>query len=244
MIVISSHIKRHVLENYHTPENKLVFIHRCVDMEKFNPEAVSAERMKSVIEQYDLPTDKQLILLIGRLTHWKGQWLLIEALSKLKARGDFHCIFTGDDQGRVKYTESLAAQIRAHGMDGDFTFIRHTDDVPALMKACDIVVSASVEPEAFGRIAAEGEAMGKIVLASDIGGSLDNLKDGVTGRHFVSGDADDLSRKLEWALNLPADERKKIASAARNFVKENFTKQIMCDKTLDVYRALAESPLR
>ena len=63
--------------------------------------------MKSVIEQYDLPTDKQLILLIGRLTHWKGQWLLIEALSKLKARGDFHCIFTGDDQGRVKYTESL-----------------------------------------------------------------------------------------------------------------------------------------
>ncbi len=86
--------------------------------------------------------------------------------------------------------------------------------------------------------------MGKIVLASNIGGSLDNLKDGVTGRHFVSGDADDLSRKLEWALNLPADERKKIASAARNFVKENFTKQIMCDKTLDVYRALAESPLR
>lgn len=244
IIVISSHIKRHVIENYHTPENRLVFIHRCVDMEKFNPEAVSEERLKSVIEQYDLPTDRQLILLIGRLTHWKGQWLLIEALAKLKSRGDFHCIFTGDDQGRVKYTESLAAQIRAHGMEGDFTFIRHTDDVPALMKACDIVVSASVEPEAFGRIAAEGEAMGKIVLASDIGGSLDNLKNGVTGRHFVSGDADDLSQKLEWALELPAGERKKIAAAARNFVKENFTKQIMCDKTLDVYRALAESPLR
>ena len=125
-------------------------------------------------------------------------------------------------------------------MQSMFTFIKHTDDVPALMKACDIVVSASIEPEAFGRIAAEGEAMGKIVLASNIGGSLDNLKDGLTGRHFISGSAKDLSEKLSWALDLPESERKKIAQAAENFVKENFTKQIMCDKTLAVYRSLAD----
>ena len=80
--------------------------------------------------------------------------------------------------------------------------------------------------------------MGKIVLASNIGGSLDNLKDGVTGRHFKSGDANDLSAKIAWALDLPAEERQKIAAAAREFVKENFTKQIMCDKTIAVYRSL------
>ena len=103
VIVISSHIKRHVLENYHTPEEKLVFIHRCVDVEKFNPAAVTPERLKTMIEQYELPTDKKLILLIGRLTRWKGQELLIDALAKIKDRGDFHCVFTGDDQGRTKY---------------------------------------------------------------------------------------------------------------------------------------------
>ena len=238
VIVISSHIKKHVLENYHTPEDKLVFIHRCVDTEKFNPEGVTEERLKSIIEQYELPTDKKIVLLIGRLTHWKGQHLLIDALAKIKERDDFHCVFTGDDQGRVKYTESLVEQIKSYHMEGDFTFIRHTDDVPALMKACDIVVSASIEPEAFGRIAAEGEAMGKIVLASNIGGSLDNLKDGETGRHFISGDAKDLSEKLEWALNLSDSERKKIATQARNFVKENFTKEIMCSKTIGVYEDL------
>ncbi len=238
VIVISSHIKRHVMENYHTPEEKLVFIHRCVDVEKFNPAVVTAERLKTMIEQYELPTDKQLILLIGRLTHWKGQELLIDALAKIKERGDFHCVFTGDDQGRAKYTAGLVAKIKEYGMQGMFTFIKHTDDVPALMKACDIVVSASIEPEAFGRIAAEGEAMGKIVLASNIGGSLDNLKDGITGRHFISGDADDLSQKLVWALDLGNGEREKIAAAAQKFVKENFTKQIMCDKTLTVYRSL------
>jgi glycosyltransferase involved in cell wall biosynthesis len=238
VIVISTHIKRHVMEHYHTAEDKLVFIHRCVDVEKFNPNAITPERLKTIIEQYELPTDKKLILLIGRLTRWKGQELLIDALAKIKNRADFHCIFTGDDQGRVKYTEGLINKIKEYGMEGFFTFIKHTDDVPALMKACDIVVSASIEPEAFGRIAAEGEAMGKIVLASNIGGSLDNLKDGVTGRHFISGDADDLSRKLDWALSLSPAEQKKFADAAQNFVKENFTKQIMCDKTLAVYRSL------
>ena len=238
VIVISSHIKQHVMDNYHVPEEKLVFIHRCVDTEKFNPDEVGVERVTNMIEQYNLPTDKKLILLIGRLTWWKGQELLIDALAKIKERGDFHCIFTGDDQGRTKYTESLYKKIDDYEMTDCYSFIRHTDDVPALMKMCDVVVSASLEPEAFGRIAAEGEAMGKIVLASNIGGSLDNLKDGITGRHFISGDADDLAQKIEWALDLPESERQKISNAAQDFVKENFTKKIMCDKTLNVYRSL------
>ena len=241
VIVISSHIKKHVMEEYGVEEKKLAFIHRCVDVDKFNSAIITEERLKTTIEQYDLPTDKKLILLIGRLTRWKGQELLIDALAKIKDRDDFHCVFTGDDQGRTKYTEGLIEKIKQYNMNGCYTFIRHTDDVPALMKACDIVVSASIEPEAFGRIAAEGEAMGKIVLASNIGGSLDNIKDGITGKHFKSGDADDLAAKLTWALDLGETERKKMSQAAENFVKENFTKQIMCDKTLSVYRELIDN---
>ena len=235
VIVISSHIKKHVMENYHTPEDKIVFIHRCVDTEKFNPDTVSEERLKNMIEQYDIPQNKKNILLIGRLTRWKGQELLIDALAKLKNRQDFHCIFTGDDQGRTEYTNGLLDRIKQYQMSDVYTFIRHTDDVPALMKACDIVVSASLYPEPFGSIAAEGEAMGIIVIASNIGGSLDNIKDGITGKHFKSGDAADLAEKIAWALDLPENERQKMSHAAQNFIKENFTKQIMCDKTLKVY---------
>ena len=115
---------------------------------------------------------------------------------------------------------------------------RHTDDVPALMKASDIVVSASIEPEAFGRIAAEGEAMGKIVIASNIGGSLDNLKDNITGFHFKSGDADDLSQKINKALDLNSKQREELVKSAQKYIKENFTKEIMCDKTLKLYHEL------
>ena len=107
-----------------------------------------------------------------------------------------------------------------------------------MMMISDVVVSASTDPEAFGRIAAEGEAMGRIVVASNIGGSLENIKDGVTGKHFKSGDAESLADALKWALTLTDDERKRIGDAAIKYVKENFTKQIMCDKTLAVYREL------
>ena len=238
IIVISSHIKNHVMQHYNIPEEKLVFVHRCVDVEKFNPETISSERQKTMIEQYDIPTDKQIILLIGRLTRWKGQELLIDALAKIKNRNDFHCIFTGDDQGRIEYSQGLIQKIKDNDMNTMFTFIKHTDDVPALMKVCDIVVSASIEPEAFGRIAAEGEAMGKIVIASNIGGSLDNIKDNVTGRHFISGDANDLSQKITWALDLTNQERQEFSKNAQNYVKENFTKQIMCDKTIKLYQEL------
>ena len=237
-IVISTHIKKHVMTHYNIPENKLYFVHRCVDVEKFNPDNVTNERLKTMIETHHIPTDKKVILLIGRLTRWKGQELLIEALSKIKSRQDFHCIFTGDDQGRTEYTSSLLNQIEAYDMMDYFTFIRHTDDVPALMKASDIVVSASIEPEAFGRIAAEGEAMGKIVIASNIGGSLDNLKDNITGFHFKSGDADDLSQKINKALDLNSKQREELSKSAQKYIKENFTKEIMCDKTLKLYHEL------
>ena len=77
--------------------------------------------------------------------------------------------------------------------------------------------------------------MGKIVIASNIGGSLENTIDGVSGKLFKSGDADDLAAKIDWALGLSKSEKQKIGAAAIKNVKEHFTKQIMCDKTIAVY---------
>ena len=189
------------------------------------------------MEENNIPEDKTIILLIGRLTRWKGQKLMIEALSKIKDE-DFTCVFVGDDQGREYYTNELHTDIKKYGMEGKFIFIRHLDDVPAMMMISDIVVSASTEPEAFGRIAAEGQAMGRIVIASNIGGSLENIKDGISGKLFESGNADSLAQTLKWALHLSKEERDKFAEEGIKNVKENFTKQIMCDKTLAVYNEL------
>ena len=123
-------------------------------------------------------------------------------------------------------------------MEGKFAFIRNIDEVPALMMISDVVVSASIEPEAFGRLDAEGQAMGRIVLASNIGGSLDSVLDGVSGKLFESNNPQALADALHWALNISPEERQKFAQAGIKNIKEHFTKQIMCDKTIAVYNEL------
>lgn len=234
VIAISNHIKEHIIKNYGTDENKIRLIARCVNMENFNVETTSAERMIKLLEENNIPEDKPLVTLIGRLTNWKGQKLLVEALNKIKDE-DFHCLLIGDDQGRVKYTEELHQKIEQYGMSDRYTFIRHVNDVPAAMMLSEVVLSTSIEPEAFGRIAIEGQAMGRIVVASDIGGSKETVIDGVTGKLFESNNADDLAQAIRWALHLSKEEREKIGAAAIKNVKEHFTKQIMCDKTIKVY---------
>lgn len=237
VIAISNHIKEHIIKNYGTDENKIRLIARCVNMENFDVENTSAERMIKFLEENSIPADKPLVTLIGRLTNWKGQKLLIEALSKIKDM-DFHCLLIGDDQGRTQYSEELHDMIEKYGMEDRYTFIRHVSDVPAAMLVSDVVLSTSIEPEAFGRIAIEGQAMGRVVVASDIGGSKETVIDGVTGKLFKSGDADDLAAAIKWALSLSKEDKDKIGANAIKNIKEHFTKQIMCDKTISVYEEL------
>ena len=237
VIAISNHIKKHILQNYKIDESKIRLIHRCVNTDNFSPEAVTQERMIKAIKDNNLPVDKPIITLAGRVTRWKGQHLLIEALSKLKHQ-DFYCLIIGSDQGRVKYTEHLKALVRKYKLDAKVQFIGHSFDIPALLMVSDIVLSTSIEPEAFGRAAIEGQAMGKIVLASNIGGSLENVIDGVSGKLFESNNAQSLADAIDWALGLSPQEKEKISKAAIKNVRDNFTKQLMCDKTISVYNEL------
>lgn len=235
IIAISNHIKNHILQNYKADEKNIRLIHRCADIEKFAPAAVTPERMINKIKEYHIAEDKPVLLLPGRITHWKGQHLLLEALHLMKNK-DYYCIITGDAQGRDKYLNSLKELARKYKLENRVGFFGRYSDVPALMMVSDIILSTAIEPEAFGRISVEGQAMGKIVVASDIGGSLDTIQDGITGKFFKSGDSQSLADALDWALTLNDKEKQKISAAAIKNVREHFTKQIMCDKTIDVYR--------
>lgn len=237
VIAISSHIKNHMIKEYKVPEEKMRLIHRCVNIDNFAPEKVSQERIIKALKENHIPEDKPIISLIGRITRWKGQHLLIEALSKIKTK-DFYCLIVGSDQGRIRYTNELKDLAKKYNLDAKIQFIDHSFDIPAILMLSDVVLSTAIEPEAFGRAAIEGQAMGKIVLASNIGGSLDNTIDGVTGKLFESNNAQSLADAIDWALKLPAKEREKISKAAIQNVKDNFTKQIMCDKTIAVYHEL------
>lgn len=240
IIAISGHIKNHILTTYKkTDPTKIRLIHRCVNLNNFSPETMTSERIIKAITENHIPEDKKIITLVGRVTRWKGQHLLIEALSKIKTQNTY-CLIVGSDQGRVKYRAELEEMVRKLGLVGSVQFISHSFDIPALLAISDVVLSTSIEPEAFGRAAIEGQAMGKVVLASNIGGSLENMIDGVTGRLFENNNSDSLAEAIDWALNLNKEEREKISAAAIENVKNNFTKQIMCDKTIKVYEEILE----
>lgn len=236
VIAISNHIKNHILKNYpKTEESKIRLIHRCADIEKFSPSAVTQARMINKIKEYNIADDRPVLLLPGRVTRWKGQHLLIEALHLMKNQ-NYYCIIAGDAQGRQKYLDYLKKLARKYKLDDHIGFFGRYQDVPALMMVSTVVLSTAIEPEAFGRISIEGQAMGKIVVASNIGGSLDTIQDGVTGKLFESNNPQSLADALDWALSLNKAETKKISDSAIKNVREHFTKQIMCDKTIEVYR--------
>lgn len=237
IIAISQHIKLHMLKNYTVDESKIRLIPRCVDVEKFSPSAVTQERIIRATADNNLPEDRPIISLVGRITRWKGQHLLVEAMSKIKHK-EAYALIIGSDQGRIKYTNELKETAERLGVADRIQFIGESFDIPALLMVSDIVLSTAIEPEAFGRAAIEGQAMGKIVLASDIGGSLENVIDGKSGRLFRSNDAQALAEAIDWALDLPADKKKEISDAAIKNVRDHFTKQQMCDKTIGVYKEL------
>lgn len=237
VIVISNHIKNHVLKNYKVDESKLRLVFRCVNLERFSPEAVTQERMIQKVKEYNIPDDKPVLFLGGRITKWKGQHLLIEALSKMKNQ-DYYCIIAGDEQGREEYFKGLMALAKKLNLGNKVGIYGKVLDMPAAMMVSDVVLSTAIEPEAFGRIAIEGQAMGKIVVASNIGGSLDSVIDGVTGKLYQYDSPQALADALDWALSLSMSEKKKISAAAQKNVRENFTKEIMCDKTIKVYEEL------
>lgn len=236
VIVISNHIKSHILKNYNASESKLRLVHRCASIETFSPEAVTSERMINKIKEYNIAEDKPVILLPGRVTHWKGAHLLVEALAKMKNQ-NYYCIIAGDIQNRQSYLDSLKELARQNkllnriGFFGKYSY----NELPPLMMVSTIVLNTAIEPEAFGRTTVEGLAMGRIVIASDIGGSLDIIEDGISGKLFKNGDVQSLADALDWALSLSQTEKEKIGEAAIKRARENFTKQKMCENTIKVY---------
>ena len=236
VIVISNHIKEHILKNYpQTSADKLRLIHRCADIERFSPEAVTQARLIKKIEEYNIADDKPVLLLPGRMTRWKGQHILIHALHLMKNQ-NYYCIIAGDSQGRQEYLEYLKKLAHKYKLEGRIGFFGRYTDAPALMMNATVILSTAIEPEAFGRISVEGQAMGKIVVASNIGGTLDTIIDGKTGKLYQYDNPQALADALDWALSLSPEEAKKISHAGIKNVKEHFTKQIMCDKTIEVYR--------
>ncbi|MCC8417678.1 MAG: glycosyltransferase family 4 protein [Rickettsia endosymbiont of Bryobia graminum] len=238
IIAVSHFVKQHILANYQVSEDKIDVIHRGVDYHYFDPKNITEEKLQKYQKKYDIPKDTPIILLPSRMTNWKGHHILVEALGKLKHR-NFYCLMVGDLSKHPNFTTRVKSLINSLKLQSKIQIFGSESDMLYLYGIADIVLSTSIEPEAFGRTIAEGQAMEKIVIATNIGGATETIVDQQTGFHIIPNNSNDLMEKLDHCISIiNTEEGKKIQQAARVAVINNFSLELMLNKTLDLYNSM------
>lgn len=246
VIANSNFIADHVRREHAVGGDRLVVIPRGVDLTRFDPDAVSPERVEALAGQWGvahLAGKAPLLLLPGRLTGWKGQREAIRALAGLGDIGASppHLLLAGDAQGRDAYVAELDVLAVTQGVADRVHRVGHCSDMPAALALCDLVLTPSVEPEAFGRTAAEAGAMGRLVVAADHGGAREVVRDGETGWRVDPGNPAALATAIGAALTLDRKAHDSMAADARDHVAKHFSTVSLQASTLRVYHEVLNS---
>ncbi|MEM9224029.1 MAG: glycosyltransferase family 4 protein [Pseudomonadota bacterium] len=231
--------------------SRISTIHRGIDLTRFDQS--SGERGASLRLQWGLDGEAAVLMSVARLTPWKGQDVLLDALKILGDRSavPWVCVMAGDDQGRTEYRESLLRKAEELGISERVRLVGHVDDIPAALSVATLGVQPSTEPEAFGRAAVEAQAAGLPVVVSDLGAVRETVLappetagSGRSGWRVPAGDADALAEALRVALATPAEERAAMGARGRAHAQANFSLTAMKQKTLDLYHSVLEDSVR
>ncbi|MDA7454287.1 glycosyltransferase family 4 protein [Candidatus Pelagibacter ubique] len=244
IIAGSNFIFSHINQNYPKfldLKKKFLVIFRGINVDYFELSTILDSEENRLISDWEVDRNKKTILMPGRLTAWKGQETFIEALNLVNKElgyDSFNAVILGSDQGRDIYTKKIKRLAEQYRLTSQLKFIEHCKNMPLAYKISDIVVSASVEPEAFGRVAVEAQSMKKPIIASDIGGSNETIIDNVTGFLFQSGNAEALSKKIIEVLQLDESRLKSIGIEGRKNIIKKFNVEKMCFSTYSEYKKL------
>ena len=243
----SNFIFNHINENYAqylSKEKKLRVIFRGINIDYYNSKNISILKQEKLKEEWDLPSNNFTILLPGRLTYWKGQEKFIESLNILVEDyniTNFQAIILGSDQGRKVYKKKLINLVERYNLNKKIKFISHCREMPLAYSISDVVVSASIEPEAFGRVSVEAQSMGKIIVASDIGGSKETIINKKSGFLYKHDDPRELAKILNTVMQLSQEELKSMGNEGRKNITKKFDVETMCQSNLKEYKRLIKN---
>ena len=244
IIASSNFIFSHIKDNYTkylNAKKKLLVIFRGINVDYFDPTTKLDSDEKKLLKKWQIEKDKKIILLPGRLTGWKGQEVFIEAINLVNIElgyEAFYAVILGSDQGRDLYKKKLIRITEQHRLNNQVKFIDHCNDMALAYKVSDIVISASIEPEAFGRVAVEAQSMEKPIIASDIGGSNETIIDEKTGFLFESSNAKSLSEKILKVLSMDETLLQSIGKEGRKNIIQKFNVEKMCFSTYSEYKRI------
>ena len=241
VIAISDFIKSIIAKHYaqHKSEEDVTVIHRGVDTVVFDPASVTQQRIIREAERLNLPEEGSVVMLPARPTSWKGHEVLIRAVAALN-RPDVTLLLVGAGDGQPRFVSALEQLARKTGLNGRLRIATGSNDMPAAFMLADVIAMPSTVPEPFGRVAVEAGAMGRPVVAFNHGGAVESVLDGKTGWLAKPNDVDDLTRALAAALDLSQTERARLAKRARAHIIKFFSKEKMCQKTMEIYDNLLQ----
>tara|TARA_Y100001958_G_C21164897_1_gene497941 strand:+ start:1 stop:1164 length:1164 start_codon:yes stop_codon:yes gene_type:complete len=240
----SNFIFDHILTNYSnyiSKDKKLLVIFRGINTDYYNTSKVPEEKVDKFNSTLKLDIHTFKILLPGRLTKWKGQEMFLEALSLLKTKyykTNFKGIIVGSHQGRKVFFKKLISMVDQFRLKENIIFLGLCEEMPVAYKSADVVVSSSIEPEAFGRVAVEAQAMQKPILASDLGGSKETIINGKSGFLFKNGDANSLAQNLNYIIEMDKEKLQSIGNEGRKNILIKFDVEKMCQSTFSEYKKL------
>ena len=244
IIAGSNFIFSHIKENYKEYLNnskKFLVIFRGINIDYFDASTTLTEDEDKLFKSWNLEVEKKTILLPGRITEWKGHEMFIEAMNKINIQlghKSFKAVILGSDQGRGLYKKKLIRLVEQYRMNDQIKFVDHCENMPLAYKISDLIVSTSIEPEAFGRIAVEAQSMEKPIIASNLGGSKETIVNNKTGILFDAGDSDDLSKKIIEFFNFDKSTIEQMGKEGRKNVSAKFNVEKMCFSTYSEYKKL------
>ena len=244
IIAGSNFIFSHINENYSEYLNtnkKFLVIFRGINTDYFDPSTTLEKDEDNLFKSWELVVGKKVILFPGRLTSWKGQEIFLEAVNKVNIQlghDAFIAVLLGSDQGRDLYKKKLIRLVEQYRLTNQIKFIEHCKNMPVAYKISDFVVSASIEPESFGRVSVEAQSMQKPILASNIGGSKETIIDNKTGILFEAGNSEDMSKKIIELLNLDESTLNQMGIEGRKNIINKFNVEKMCFSTYSEYKKL------
>ena len=244
IIAGSNFIFSHVKENYSKlldTKKKFLVIFRGINVDYFDSSSKLESEEKNLLKKWKIDKEKKIILVPGRLTAWKGQEMFIESINLVnKELGyeAFHVVILGSDQGRNLYKKKLVRLTEQYRLTKQIKFIDHCKDMALAYQVSDIIISPSIEPEAFGRVAVEAQSMEKLIIASNIGGSNETIVNEKTGFLFESGDVNSLSEKIIRAITMDETSLRLIGKEGRKNVIKKFNVEKMCFSNYSEYKRL------
>jgi len=240
---IFSHINENYREFFLEKKRKLLVIYRGINTDYFNPRNVSKPKIDFLVNEWKVNRDNFIILMPGRLTNWKGQKLFIEAIRLLSLKDDiknFTAIILGDEQGRNVYKKQLMGLVEKYRLSKTVKFINSCNEMPVAYKIANLVVSASIEPEAFGRVSVEAQSMCLPIIASNIGGSRETIINEKTGLLFDSGKVEMLTDALYKFVNMDDKILHSTGLQGRKNILKKFDVEKMCNSTFTEYKKLLQ----